>query len=1167
MFIANPRRWALRALLLLAPFFAMPAHATIYYVAANGLDTNNGTSKTTAWLHAPGMSTCTNVCASTTPAAGDSIIFRGGDTWYKNGGTPAVGTWTWQWSGNGTSCNFVNAQTSTCIYIGVDQTYFSGVAWARPVLNWGNPLSTAPVAACTFVNNTGGSSQFLSFNSAANFVIMDNFEDKGFCEGLTSGGGAKVANIDGTWLTFENFYIHGWTRQTGTCLGGSGGTTYCDDNPNWYGPSSGSVLGPATHSTFFHNVMDGSDSPPDSGGEFCKYDCSIIYQNVINFSSNGIVAYNPVSVHDNVITNLQESWDLQSHGNVLEWTDSTLLPNHFVYNNVIHDNGLGVGIWDDSANSGTTADYYNNTIYHWEGPAGNCFLISSDLSSNNVAYSIYNNVLTSACKIQVSDDAHCPQGSLTFSNNQFIGYGTPGMLSSVVSVDSGCTIVPTEVGAPEIFQSVATAAAQGYVNSGTGQCANNTTPCAPTSGTNATVGAGTNYTSLCATFGAALCSGTTLGVTESNGNAIFPALTPVARPSSGAWDQGPYEFSSAPCSVTGASVSPSSASLIVDKTQQFTGTVIFTGNCAGTGTWSVTGGGSISSTGLYTAPGSPASGITVRFTSTDNTSISGTAAVTVTAVTYPNLDTHCKKDNGSTSAVSAGCPITVLAGDTIWAGCTVNAGAGTMTVSDGVNPGTYSNPIPMHENVPLTQLTGMFLQVASLGGTITPTCHWTVTQPYGAILTQAFTPQPGTTLVLDAPMVQQQDGTTANPTTGPAIAPSSSNEVVIGQLESDAVPTAGANYAITDANANGGQVAQYWIQTTPNATNSPWTQAVTNWTDQMLALRTPASSVLTVASTNPASGVAITVSPADQNGNSNGTTTFTRTYINGTAVTLTAPLTASGNAFVNWTGCGSTSGTSGSVCSISPNANATVTANYSSPPPTFTLTMDSMNPASGVVIAASPADNNSHTSVTTPGTLVYNGGTVVTLTAPTTAGTNPFANWSGCPSSSANVCSFTVNANITITANYTPPPPTFVLTLNSTDPASGVVIANSPADNNSNTSTTTPGSLTFNTGTAITLTAPTTVAGNTFSSWTNCPSAAANVCSVTLTANSTITANYVTTFTLTIESTDPTSGVAITVSPSDNNGNGNGSTVFTRVYTSGVMVTLVAPAIAAEIIS
>ncbi len=57
---------------------------------------------------------------------------------------------------------------------------------------------------------------------------------------------------------------------------------------------------------------------------------------------------------------------------------------------------------------------------------------------------------------------------------------------------------------------------------------------------------------------------------------------------------------------------------------------------------------------------------------------------------------------------------------------------------------------------------------------------------------------------------------------------------------------------------------------------------------------------LTVQSTDPATGVAITVGTADINGLQNGSTTFTRYYRDGETVTLTAPATAGGNPFRQW---------------------------------------------------------------------------------------------------------------------------------------------------------------------------------------------------------------------------------------------------------------------------
>src|ERR1035437_10304250 len=53
-----------------------------YFISAAGADTNNGTSESTPWAHAPGMPKCTGTCASTTPAAGEGFIFRGGDAWH-----------------------------------------------------------------------------------------------------------------------------------------------------------------------------------------------------------------------------------------------------------------------------------------------------------------------------------------------------------------------------------------------------------------------------------------------------------------------------------------------------------------------------------------------------------------------------------------------------------------------------------------------------------------------------------------------------------------------------------------------------------------------------------------------------------------------------------------------------------------------------------------------------------------------------------------------------------------------------------------------------------------------------------------------------------------------------------------------------------------------------
>jgi hypothetical protein len=324
----------------------------------------------------------------------------------------------------------------------------------------------------------------------------------------------------------------------------------------------------------------------------------------------------------------------------------------------------------------------------------------------------------------------------------------------------------------------------------------------------------------------------------------------------------------------------------------------------------------------------------------------------------------------------------------------------------------------------------------------------------------------------------------------------------------------------------------------------------------------PTVYTLTVASTNPASGVAITSNTPDTNNVSSGSSQFTLAYDSGTSVILTAPATASnGNTFDSWTGCASTSG---DTCTITVSANATVTANYATPvTPAYTLTVASTNPSTGVAFTASVADNNGHTSGSSPLSLSYDSGTSVTLTAPATAGGNTFSSWTGCTSTSGDNCTVTVSANTTVTANYTTPTGTaYTLTVASTNPTSGVAIAANPADNNSVSSGNSQFALTYNSGASVTLTAPATASnGNTFSSWTGCASTSGDSCTVTVSANATVTANYSTpsVYTLNVHTSNPATGVTITDSPADNNSVTSAVAPVTLRYAPNTVVTITAP--------
>jgi hypothetical protein len=176
---------------------------------------------------------------------------------------------------------------------------------------------------------------------------------------------------------------------------------------------------------------------------------------------------------------------------------------------------------------------------------------------------------------------------------------------------------------------------------------------------------------------------------------------------------------------------------------------------------------------------------------------------------------------------------------------------------------------------------------------------------------------------------------------------------------------------------------------------------------------------LTVASSNPSSGVPITVSPNDRNGQGNGTTQFTRSYRNNTSITLTAPATTSGNTFQKWQRDGSDYSTNRTI-TFTLTRNRTMKAVYTVAATAYTLTVASSNPSSGVAITISPNDRNGLGNGTTQFTRSYNSGTTVTLSAPSTASGNNFQKWqkNGVDTSTAQTVNVTMNANATMTAVY-----------------------------------------------------------------------------------------------------------------------------------------------------
>jgi subtilisin-like proprotein convertase family protein len=110
---------------------------------------------------------------------------------------------------------------------------------------------------------------------------------------------------------------------------------------------------------------------------------------------------------------------------------------------------------------------------------------------------------------------------------------------------------------------------------------------------------------------------------------------------------------------------------------------------------------------------------------------------------------------------------------------------------------------------------------------------------------------------------------------------------------------------------------------------------------------------------------------------------------------------------------------------VSIRDNQTSYAYIRGPTVPYTLTLASLNPNSGVPITISPNDNGGQGNGSTQFTRTYNSNTVVTLTAPGTAGGNTFQKWQrdGVDYGTRVSTTVTMNANRTMTAVYGSPPP------------------------------------------------------------------------------------------------------------------------------------------------
>jgi hypothetical protein len=554
------------------------ASAGTYYIAANGSDSNSGTSKSSPWLHAPGMPNCSSACLAyqnARPQPGDSIIFRGGDTWHfgnRDASPYTGGTWYWTWSGTSTNCDTTDnpAPTRTsCIYVGVDQTWYSGGAWARPIMTGDNPTSTSTVGSCAY-GPVGPKNDFLMVNNNA-FAWFDNFEWTGLCSGVASTVGNNYLNSWNLYIVdaggsvvvvqnvYSNHYAHGWTHLPYSCSEPSG-------EPVGQCMSSGFITGGIMSTLGPGNVCDGSDSDPHSVQ--CELGPGyIVFDNV--FANQAQVVVNGYhDWHDNYWFNYTNTTDGIAHGN--EWEANTdapgsdssghsqpRVPFNVWYNNVEgHTAPTATGDVKVAFCPNTfAAEYWFNNIQYDQAGTGNTWDVATggfNCSASGHEY-MFNNTLDSPG----AGALNCVGGMVVTGNHEIVE-GTSAFNAGSCRISN------------EIVMNHARAVTQGYMATGRGTsgsnndttCANDTYPCAPTSSADSTIGGGGNFQSYClsllasgageiARAGTACQNGTTDSCSYNTANHTVncPRDTPAERPESAAWDAGAYQFSGSQAAV------------------------------------------------------------------------------------------------------------------------------------------------------------------------------------------------------------------------------------------------------------------------------------------------------------------------------------------------------------------------------------------------------------------------------------------------------------------------------------------------------------------------------------------------------------------------------------------------------------------------------------------
>jgi hypothetical protein len=467
------------------------AASTYYIDYSGGADTNSGTSTGSPWKHAPGMTGCSNNCLTKQNAggdAGDQFILKGGVTWPY-----AVLPWDWHF-GDGTS--------GSHIYFGVDQSWYSGGSWSRPVLDAED--TTIP----DNFDHTFNNGMMRTYGS---YFTIDNIEFKRLAQ-LNDTGTPQMLYI-GTASELKNCYFHGWLH------GGSS----TNDNVIILG-SELITEGPDMSLKIHDNVWDGSDTTEDMAMAY-KGSAGHVYNNYVSHMRNAFVG-SFLYVWGNTLIHLNDSFDAGSHGNAVENTGGQLV----IYNNFIQDCTGGATVFH-TPKDGYVDYHFNNLIIDDQNQA---IQVDNNGLTTGVGAGIY--IWNDTIETATSNSMISGPSRSGYPNLPFMTVRNVHLIGTTNTINFG-----THTESNRLGQTNAQATAAGYVSGGI-------YPYYPPLG-GATIDAGYDLTSFCSgvpssspSLASTACLGdATYGVSynATNHTVSYPAKTAISRTT---WDIGAYEY-------------------------------------------------------------------------------------------------------------------------------------------------------------------------------------------------------------------------------------------------------------------------------------------------------------------------------------------------------------------------------------------------------------------------------------------------------------------------------------------------------------------------------------------------------------------------------------------------------------------------------------------------